>query len=918
MSTRKTLALGALVVLAAASPGRALMRAERQCQQATAVAGRQLLERAMGAVAACRRAIARGSLPPGTDCRTDPTASGARTAAAARLAHAVGQACSPAAASTLRPGGECLGVRTVTDLVACLEDGHDADATTLLDVADATAAPPSSDVRHCQDEASQDVRAFAVARLAALQQCKRRPPKDLAPGSDCTIATRTAARIAARRATAAKKIAARCTGSALTGARFGFPCASPTTPDALTTCLLDAATSATDDALAAEFRDPGFCGDASAAVEQRIDDLLSQMSLAEKVEQMHGITFTSTKANTRLGIPGLVMTDGPRGVGTQFGQATCFPVGAARGATWDPALEARVGEAVGTEVRAKGADMILAPTINMLRHPRWGRAQETYGEDTYHIGTMAVGYVQGAQQHIIANPKHFAGNSIEDTRFNVSVAMDERTFREIYTPHFRRAVQEGHAGAVMSAYNKLNGTYCSENVHLLHDVLFGDWGFQGFVESDWLLGVHSTVAAANAGLDVEMPVASFFGQKLIDAVNGGQVSQATLDGAVRRILRAQLCFRLDTDPPVVDPTQVESQAHKDLAREVEQKAIVLLKNAGATLPLDASGLTSIVVVGDLAAEANLGDYGSSRVIPASAVTPLDGIQAAAGGATVTAVVGPTFAADEQTAIAAADVVIVIAGLDHRDEGEGLITIGDRVGLTLPRGQDQMIADAVALNAHTVVVLEGSGAMTMPWVDQVPAILMAWYPGEEGGTAIADVLFGAVNPSGKLPVTFPLAETDLPPFDNVDLNVTYGYYHGYRWLDRNAVAPLFPFGFGLSYTTFQYANLTIVPPAVPAHGRVRVTADVTNTGSVAGDEVAELYVGYVGSSVDHAVRDLKGFARVHLQPGETRTVPFEVRAGDVAFWDSAAGAFTAEPITYRVEVGSSSRDLLLSGTFAVTP
>ena len=254
----------------------------------------------------------------------------------------------------------------------------------------------------------------------------------------------------------------------------------------------------------------------------------------------------------------------------------------------------------------------------------------------------------------------------------------------------------------------------------------------------------------------------------------------------------------------------------------------------------------------------------------------------------------------------------------RDEGEGLITIGDRLGLALPRGQDQLITDVVALNPRTVVVLEGSGAITMPWADDVPAIVMAWYPGEEGGTAIADVLFGNVNPSGKLPVTFPVAETDLPPFDNVSLDVTYGYYHGYRWLDRNAVAPLFPFGFGLSYTTFQYANLTIEPATIPSHGRTRVTADVTNTGTVAGDEVAQLYVGYQGSSVDRAVRDLKAFARVHLEPGETRTVPFDLRAADVAFWDSAAGAFAVEPITYRVDVGSSSRDLPLSGTFAVAP
>src|SRR5262249_16927732 len=327
------------------------------------------------------------------------------------------------------------------------------------------------------------------------------------------------------------------------------------------------------------------------------------------------------------------------------------------------------------------------------------------------------------------------------------VAIDERTLREIYLPHFRMAVLQGHAGSVMSAYNKVNGTYAGENVHLLHDVLQGDWGYQGFVESDWIFGTRSTVAAANAGLDIEMPFANYFGQHLIDAVTAGQVSQATIDGAVRRILRAQLCFRLDTAPPIVDPTQVETQAHKDLAREVAQKGIVLLKNAGPTLPIDTSGVGSIVVVGDLATVANLGDFGSSRVIPASSVTPLGGIQAAAGSAMVTSIVGPTFSSGEQATIAAAGVAVIVAGLDHRDEGEGAITIGDRLGLALPRGQDQLITDVVALNPRTVVVLEGSGAITMPWADAVPAIVMAWYPGEEGGTAIADVLFGNVNPSG---------------------------------------------------------------------------------------------------------------------------------------------------------------------------
>ena len=575
-----------------------------------------------------------------------------------------------------------------------------------------------------------------------------------------------------------------------------------------------------------------------------------------------------------------------------------------------------MGEAIGRETRAKGASMILAPVLNIVRHPRGGRTQESYGEDTVHLGRMGVGFIRGAQQHVIGNPKHYAVNSIENTRFSVDVSVDERSLREIYLPHFRMAVQEAHAASVMSAYNLVNGHYCAENAHLLHDILKGDWGFQGFVESDWILGTRSTVPSVDAGLDIEMPTGVFYGQPLADAVAGSQVAESTIDAAVRRIVRAQLCFRFDTDPPQADPTQVETTAHTDLALEVAREAIVLLKNGNAALPLDRSQIQSIVVVGPLAAIANLGDTGSSSVAPSFAVAPLDGIITHAGAVSVTYVPSATLSVSDQAAVAAADAAIVVAGLTSADEGEGLITHGDRDSLALSATQNQLIADVAALNPRSIVVLEASGAITMPWVDDVAAILMAWYPGQHGGNAIADVLFGDVTPSGKLPMSFPVAEQDLPPFDNVSLAVTYDYYHGYRYLDRNGVAPLFPFGFGLSYTTFQYANLTVAPTTLSSYGHVRVTADVTNTGAVPGDDVAQLYIGYQGSSVDRAVNDLKGFARVHLEPGETRTVLFDVRAADLAFWNIATGAWEVEPITYEVHVGPSSRDLPLAGSFAI--
>src|SRR5262245_48728798 len=354
------------------------------------------------------------------------------------------------------------------------------------------------------------------------------------------------------------------------------------------------------------------CGD---AVERRVDALLGQMTLAEKVEQMTGSGFIDgawrTPANARLGIPGFAMLDGPRGVSLMAGRATSFPVAMARGASWDTELEERVGEAIGAEARAKGASVLLAPTLNLLRHPRWGRAQETYGEDPLHLGRMAVGFIRGAQRHVIGTAKHYALNSIEDTRLVVDVLVDERTLREVYLPHFRMAVQEGHVGSVMAAYNKVNGQYCAENYHLLHEILDEDWGFAGFVESDWFVGTRSTLLSAWAGLDIEMPVPVYYGEPLESSVEGGAVPLWVVDDAVRRILRTKFCFRLDRDPPQREPDVVQSPAHLDLALEVARKSIVLLKNAGGTLPLD--GVASLVVVGDQADIASLGDAGSSIV-----------------------------------------------------------------------------------------------------------------------------------------------------------------------------------------------------------------------------------------------------------------------------------------------------------------
>ncbi len=667
-----------------------------------------------------------------------------------------------------------------------------------------------------------------------------------------------------------------------------------------------------------------YCKIPAAAVEARIDALLPQMTLTEKVDQMHGRGdvgaingLWETPDLDRLGIPGFHMVDGARGVGRGTGHATAFPVAMARGATWDPDLEERVGEAIGQEVRAKGGSVLLAPVVAVLRHPLWGRAQETYGEDPLAIGRMGVGFIHGAQQHVIASAKHFALNSIEDSRYRVNVTVDERTLREIYLPHFRMAVQDGHVGSIMSAYNLVNGQHCGENVHLLHDILKGDWDFQGFVESDWYAGVRSTAPSALAGLDIEMPTPIYYGNPLVAAVGAGSVPEATIDAAVRRILRAKLCFQLDTQPPVVDPTLVESTAHTNLALDVARQAIVLLKNDGAVLPLDRSRRRSIVVVGPLTNVENIGDSGlggSSAVDPSYVVTALQGIQNRAGQVAVTAVPDVPLSASDRDVIAGADAAVVVVGFTGKDEGED----NDRTLLSLPSDQEQLIADVAGLNATTIVVLEGGSAITVEsWVSNVAAIMMAWYPGQEGGNAIADVLFGDVNPSAKLPITFVRSGDDLPPFPNHASQVTYGYYHGYRLLDHNGVAARFPFGFGLSYTTYHYANLNVASSSLFPGGTLHAMADVTNTGGVAGDEIVQLYVGYHGSSVDRPVKDLRGFTKVHLEPGETKTVAIDVPVQDLAFYDVSASAWEVEPIAYTVYVGPSSAELPLSAPFTVS-
>jgi beta-glucosidase len=666
-----------------------------------------------------------------------------------------------------------------------------------------------------------------------------------------------------------------------------------------------------------------------AEEEARISELMAQMSIAEKIAQLHGDSVIAdggrwwTAANTRLGIPGFAMVDGPRGV--HAGNATCFPVGMARGATFDRELERDIGEAMALEAAAHGASALLAPTVNVLRHPAWGRAQETYGEDPYALGELGAAFVAGAQAsgRVIATVKHYAANSIEDTRFDVSVELSERVLREVYLPHFRKVVGAG-VGAVMTAYNKVNGVYASENPHLVREVLLDEWGFDGFVMSDWVLGTRSAGPAVNAGLDMEMPTKSEF-NGLMAAVLSCEVTEATLDDAVRRVLRAKLRFGVLDGQPEVPADVIESEAHLALALRAARESIVMLKNGGGVaLPVSVGDEQTIAVVGALADVANLGDDGSSDVTPSTAVTPAGGLRTRFGAERVVVIGSDVLDDAARAAVSTAVATVVVVGLTSDDEGENIPggnDGGDRETLALSAEEIALIEEVAALNGRTIVVLEGGSAvLTSPWIDDVEGVLMAWYPGQLGGTAIAEIIAGDVSPSGRLPISFPVAEADLPEFDHTSLEVEYGLFHGYRWFDREgAAAPAFEFGFGLGYGEVDYVGVTLPGGTTVARdGVVEVAVELASVDRD-GDEVVQLYVEPPAvDGVERFARTLQGFARVTLTPGAHATVTMQVPVAELARWDEATSAWVIDPGTYAIAVGRSSRDLPLRTMFAVTP
>jgi beta-glucosidase len=639
----------------------------------------------------------------------------------------------------------------------------------------------------------------------------------------------------------------------------------------------------------------------------------------------------------RLGVPGIRFSDGPRGA--VIGRSTAFPVPMARGATWDPELEERIGEAIGKEIRAQGGNFFGGVCINLLRHPAWGRAQETYGEEPLLLAAMGTALARGAQRHVMACVKHYACNSMENARFSLDVKVDPGTLHEVYLPHFRAVVQAGVA-SVMSAYNSVNGQWCGQNETLLTEILRQEWGFEGFVMSDFIWGVRDPVGSLAAGLDIEMPFAQQRARALPPALESGAASWDDVERAGLRILRTQLKFAAALQDPAPAHDVVASREHRALAREVAAKSMVLLRNepvgGDPVLPLSAKLLTRVAVVGPLADLSNTGDHGSSDVRAPSVVTPMAGLRAVLPDVEITTAGSEDLQLAASTA-ADADAAIVVVGYTAEDEGEyvgsfdpELATLyppsqdpnalaelasvwakgpqsvgGDRDSLRLHPQDEALIRAVAAANPRTVVVVVAGATVVMEeWRHDVPAILIAWYAGMEGGAALADILLGRSEPSGRLPFTVPLVEADLPPFDKNATTVTYDRWHGQRRLDRDGKQPAYPLGFGLAYTTFTIDDVQL--DLDRNSGMLQVRATVENTGTRPGGHVVQVYA----TRPDPGDRFLVGFACTHVEPAQRMPVEIDVQLDRLASWQGL-GRWRVTPGRYRIDVGANAADATVS-------
>ena len=699
--------------------------------------------------------------------------------------------------------------------------------------------------------------------------------------------------------------------------------------------------------------------DPSADIEARVEDALSRMSLDEKIAAIHAQSTFSLPGVKKLGIPELWTSDGPHGVrpevpwndwgnpGWNNDSCVAFPALTCLAATWNRDVAGQYGAAIGEEARFREKDVILGPGVNMYRSPLCGRNFEYMGEDPYLAGKLAVPYIHGLQSKGVgACVKHYACNNEERHRHKTDVEVSERALREIYLPAFEMAVKEGGAWSMMASYNLFRGTHCCHNGYLINDILKGEWGFDGVVMSDWA-GCHDTKEAVLGGLDVEfgtrvgkkMPAGEsvydtyYLAEAYKQGILAGEFSEEGLDEKVRRVLRLTFRTAMNTDKPF---GSMCTQEHLDVARKVAQEGIVLLKNEGDVLPVRKPG--KISVVGENAYKKMCVGGGSSMLKPIYEMSPLEGIleRAARDGMEVVysrGYVGDTtttqdgISSFQKLADDRPRAELIAEAVENSRDADYVIYVGglnkslyqdcenrDRLEYGLPYGQDELISELAKVNPNMTVVIISGNAVAMPWIDQVPSVLLGWYGGSEAGRAIADVLFGDVNPSGKLPFTFPVKLEDNPAHYNGKTFPTRGKNHydegiflGYRWHEKMDIKPLFAFGHGLSYTDFEYGDVTLSSKKIRG-GKITVKVPVTNVGQVAGSEVVQVYVHDCEASVEMPEKQLKGFDKVYLEPGQTKTVSIELGPDAFRFFDEESMDWKTEPGDFEILVGSASDNI----------
>lgn len=701
--------------------------------------------------------------------------------------------------------------------------------------------------------------------------------------------------------------------------------------------------------------------DESKPIEQRVEDALSRMTLEEKVAMCHAQSKFSSAGVPRLGIPENWMTDGPHGIrpevlwdewdqaGWTNDSCIAFPALTALAATWNKDMSALYGKSIGEEARYRNKNVLLGPGVNIYRTPLNGRNFEYMGEDPFLASKMVVPYIQGVQANgVAACVKHFALNNQEVDRHTVNVNVDDRTLYEIYLPAFKAAVQEGKAWAIMGAYNKYKGQWACHNQYLLNDILRGEWGFDGVVVSDWG-GVNSTQEAIYHGLDMEFGSWTnglsegtsnaydnyYLSKPFLKLLKSGEVKEEEVDKKVRNILRLAFRTTMNTKRPW---GSFGTDEHALAGRHIAEEGIVLLKNDNAVLPLDLNKTKKILVVGENAIKAMTVGGGSSSLKTRYEVSPLDGIKKRVGsqaevvyargyvgdasgnyngvhsGQDLTETRSESeLIADAVNQAKSADVVIFIGGLNKSDnqDSEG----HDRKSLGLPYDQDKLISELVKANKNLVVVNVSGNAVAMPWVKEVPSIVQTWYNGTESGTALASILLGDVNPSGKLPFTFPVKlddvgahKLDAYPGVNKEADYKEGIFVGYRWVDKEKIKSLFSFGYGLSYTTFEYGKVTADKKEVTRDGKISFTVKVKNTGARDGAEIVQLYISDLKSSLPRPLKELKGFEKVYLKAGEEKEVTMSIDKSALSFFDAAKHEWVAENGDFEALIGASSSDI----------